>query len=132
MAKTILVVEDNPTDMEILCYFLEMYKYEVIRAKNAEEALWITNTILPDLVVADIKLPGIDGIELTNRLKKEESTKNIPVIAVTAHDMRGEEKNLFKWGFNGYVSKPISKKRILNTVKLFLPSEEEPTEEEPK
>lgn len=116
MAK-ILVVEDNPMNMELTTDLLESYGYEVEQAEDGEKALDIVNEINNlDLILLDIQLPRMDGLEVLNHLKKSDKSKNIPVIALTAHAMRGDENKFINAGCAGYISKPIDIHEFKDTV----------------
>ena len=105
---TVLVVEDNPMNMELTVDLLESFGYEVEQAEDGEKALDIVNEINDlDLILLDIQLPRMDGLEVLKSLKKSDNSKHIPVIALTAHAMRGDEEKFSNVGCEGYISKPI-------------------------
>ncbi|WP_129597245.1 response regulator [Methanohalophilus profundi] len=113
----VLVVEDNPMNMELTVDLLESYGYEVEQAENGEKALDIVNEINNlDLILLDIQLPRMDGLEVLTQLKKMDNSKNIPVIALTAHAMRGDENKFINAGCVGYISKPIDIHEFKKTV----------------
>lgn len=118
--KKILVVEDNPLNMELLKDILEAQGYQIVQAFNSEEALTLLKVAKPDLIVMDIQLPGMDGLTLTRLLKEKEGFKNIPIVAVTAHTMKGDREKALAAGCNGYVSKPINIKLFSATIEDFL------------
>ena len=106
-AKKIVIVEDNPFNMELVHDILAIKGYEIYEAVNAEQGLEIITRIKPDLVLMDIQLPGMDGVEATKIIKNQESTKNIPVVAITANAMKGDREEIISQGFDDYISKPI-------------------------
>ena len=117
---TILVVEDNPTNMKLSTFLLESADYDVISAVNAEIGLTLAREGRPDLILMDIQLPGMDGLQATALLKADEATRNIPVIALTALAMKGDEERIRAAGCDGYIAKPLDYKDFLATVKASL------------
>ena len=117
--KRILVVEDNPLNMELVCEILED-GYEVWRATGAAEALQRLQTGKPDLILMDIQLPGLDGLALTKRLKEEPATRDIRVVALTAHAMMGDRGRILEAGCCGYIPKPIDIKQLTSAVARYL------------
>ena len=107
---TVLVVEDDRTSMELAVAFLEVAGYEVRRAETAEEGIKLARSERPDLILMDLSLPGMDGLTATGILKRDPLTSNIPVVALTAHAMKGDEEKALKAGCSGYVPKPIQRK----------------------
>ena len=105
--KKIFIVEDNPLNMELLHDILAMKGYDIYEAEDAEKCLEMIQSIKPDLVLMDIQLPGMDGIEAMKTIKAEEATKDIPIIAVTANAMKGYREEMLSEGFDDYISKPI-------------------------
>lgn len=118
--KKILIVEDNPLNMELLKDILEAQGYQIVQAYNSEEALTLLKVAKPDLIVMDIQLPGMDGLTLTRLLKEKEGFKDIPIVAVTAHTMKGDRERALAAGCNGYISKPINIKLFSATIADFL------------
>jgi two-component system cell cycle response regulator DivK len=112
----ILVVEDNPTNMTLAVFLLETAGHSVIKAVNAEAGLTLARSAHPDLILMDIQLPGMDGLEATALLKTDAETRDIPVIALTALAMKGDEERILAAGCNGYISKPISYQSFLATI----------------
>lgn len=106
-AKKIVIVEDNPFNMELVHDILAIKGYKIYEAVDAEQGIEMIAKIQPDLVLMDIQLPGMDGIEATKIIKSQESTKDIPVIAVTANAMKGDREEIISQGFDDYISKPI-------------------------
>ncbi|HEY3282086.1 MAG TPA: response regulator [Armatimonadota bacterium] len=103
----VLVVEDNEINMELACDLLEAAGHQVRRAFNGEEAVAIAGAELPDLILMDVQMPGMDGLEATRRLKHDVRTRHIPIIALTARAMAGEKEMILSAGCDGYISKPI-------------------------
>ena len=112
----ILVVEDNPANMTLAVFLLETAGHSVIKAVNAEAGLTLARSGHPDLILMDIQLPGMDGLEATALLKADAETRDIPVIALTALAMKGDEERIRAAGCNGYISKPISYQSFLMTI----------------
>ena len=117
---TILVVEDNPTNMKLSTFLLESADYEVLSATNAEIGVTLAREGHPDLILMDIQLPGMDGLQATTLLKADEATRHIPVIALTALAMKGDEERIRAAGCDGYSAKPLDYKDFLATVKATL------------
>lgn len=118
--KRILVVEDNPLNMELVCEVLEAHGYEVWQATAAAEALERLKAGLPELILMDIQLPGLDGLALTRRLKQDPATRDIQVVALTAHVMKGDRERILEAGCCGYIPKPIDIKELTSEVARFL------------
>jgi two-component system, cell cycle response regulator DivK len=112
----ILIVEDNTANMTLAVYLLESVGHEVLSATDAEAGLSLARSEHPDLVLMDIQLPGMDGLEATAQLKREEGTRAIPVIALTALAMKGDEERILAAGCDGYIAKPMKYKEFLATV----------------
>jgi CheY-like chemotaxis protein len=112
----ILIVDDNPSNIKLLSFLLESKGYEVRTAANADEALASIAARRPRLILMDIQLPGMDGLELTRRLKSERTTRQIVVVALTAYAMKGDEARVLAAGCDGYVSKPIDLDGLLRLV----------------
>ncbi len=105
--KRILVVDDNPRNLKLAFDVLEDAAYEVVEAVNAEEAQSMIDRNLPDLILMDIALPGMDGLTLTRKIKANERTKHIRIIALTAFAMKGDDQKALAAGCDGYITKPI-------------------------
>lgn len=118
--RRILVVEDNPLNMELVCEVLEAHGYEVWQAMAAAEALERLTAGRPDLILMDIQLPGLDGLALTRRLKQDPTTRDIQVVALTAHVMKGDRERILEAGCCGYIPKPIDIKELTSQVARFL------------
>ena len=118
--KRILVVEDNKLDMRLLKDILEGSGYETLQAADGLEAIDLAFASLPDLILMDIQLPEISGLEVTRRLRGDDRSRRIPIVAVTAFAMGWHEREALDSGCDGYISKPISVLGFLNTVESFL------------
>ena len=118
--KVVLVIEDNDVNMKLVNDLLESRGYSILQAKNGEEGWRMARERHPDLILMDIRLPDVSGIEVTERLKKDETLKSIPVIAVTAFATNGDEKKYCESGCDGYIAKPISIPTFLETLERFL------------
>jgi two-component system cell cycle response regulator DivK len=120
MSKHILVVEDQEDNRQILRDLLGAAGYEMIEAENGETAVTVAAAEIPDLILMDIQLPEISGLEVTKWLKEDDDLAHIPVIAVTAFAMKGDEERIREGGCEAYLSKPISVGLFLDTVRRFL------------
>ena len=117
---TVLVVEDNPANLTLATFLLQSAGYEVLSATDAEAGLALARTAQPGLILMDIQLPGMDGLEATMQLKRDASTRSIPVIALTAFAMKGDEERIRAAGCDGYIGKPMRYKDFLTVVETFL------------
>ena len=104
----VLVVDDHPINLKLLRVLLESEGYEVLTATDAAEVLALLQTAKPALLLVDIQLPDLDGLELTRRLKRDPATRDLPVVAVTAYAMKGDEARLRAAGCDAYIAKPIN------------------------
>ena len=120
MAKTVLIVEDNELNMKLFHDLLEAHGYNTIGTRNGIEALDLARKHRPDLVLMDIQLPEVSGLEVTKWIKDDPQLKSIPVVAVTAFAMRGDEERIREGGCEAYLSKPISVTKFIETVKAYL------------
>ncbi len=123
--KKILVVEDNQINMYLSCRILKSSGYEVIEARNGEEGVELAIKEKPDLIIMDIQLPGIDGLETTKRIRKSEANGEIPIIALTSFAMAGDRKKALKAGCTGYIEKPINPETFISEIKKFLEAKDE-------
>ena len=119
-SKKILLVEDNAANMTLATFLLQSAGYEVISATDAETGIGLARTEAPALILMDIQLPGIDGLQATAQLRADKSTRSIPVIALTALAMKGDEERILAAGCDGYIAKPLDYKAFLNTVADYL------------
>ena len=124
MKKRILIVEDNDLNLKLFRDLLTAHGYETIETKEGLEAINLTRSERPDLILMDIQLPEISGLDVTRKLKSEEILRDIPIIAVTAFAMKDDEEKILSAGCQAYISKPISIVPFLNTVRRFLGEEE--------
>ena len=120
MAKTVLIVEDNELNMKLFHDLLEAHGYQTIQTRNGIEALDLARTHRPNLILMDIQLPEVSGLEVTKWLKEDDELRAIPVIAVTAFAMKGDEERIRQGGCEAYISKPISVMHFLDTVRKHL------------
>jgi two-component system, cell cycle response regulator DivK len=120
MQKKVLVVEDNELNMKLFNDLLEAHGYKVVQTRDGLSALEIAREHMPDLILMDIQLPEVSGIEVTKWLKEDETLRSIPVIAVTAFAMKGDEQKIREGGCEAYISKPISVMNFLQTIDKFL------------
>ena len=118
--KRILIVEDNDTDVRLLKDILETRGYNILQTKEGLEAIDLAVVNLPDLILMDIRLPHMSGLEVTRRLRGDERSRRIPIIAVTAFAMGWHEREALDSGCDAYISKPISIFSFLRTVESFL------------
>jgi two-component system cell cycle response regulator DivK len=128
MTQVILVVEDNDRNLKLLRDVLEYAGYEVRTARTAEDGITSAVSEPPDLVLMDLQLPGIDGIEALHRLRESHRTAGIPVVAVTAQAMKQDRERVLEAGFDGYVEKPISVRAFPEQVRGYLSGGEVGTE----
>jgi two-component system, cell cycle response regulator DivK len=119
MAK-ILVVEDNPGNMRLAIILLESASHSVIAATDAEAGLLLARQEQPHLILMDMQLPGMDGLEATRQLKQDDATRSIPVIALTANAMAGDEERIRAAGCDGYIAKPVAYKNFLAVIAARL------------
>jgi two-component system, cell cycle response regulator len=122
MTTRILVIEDNPTNMELASYVLEAFGYAVTQALDGETGVELARAAPPDLVICDMQLPGIDGIEVAKQLRAQPALSHVPLVAVTAYAMLGDRERLLAAGFDGYISKPIDPRTFVPQVAAFLKS----------
>lgn len=120
MAKTILIVEDNDLNMKLFHDLLEAHGYATLQTKDGMEALKIAREKRPDLILMDIQLPEVSGLEVTKWIKEDDELRSIPVVAVTAFAMKGDEEKIRQGGCEAYIAKPISVAQFLETVESLL------------
>ncbi len=119
-SKKILIVEDNQDNRELLIKILKVKGFRLIEAVDGEDALQKVSIERPDLILMDISIPKIDGYEVTRRLKNQPDFQDIPIIALTAHAMKGDREKALKAGCDGYITKPINIRELPNQVIDFL------------
>jgi len=117
---TILIVDDNPVNMKLIRILLTGEGYDVRIAADAKEALEVLTEVHPSLILMDIQLPGIDGLELTRRLKAEPTTRDITIVGLTAYAMKGDEERILAAGCDGYIAKPIDTRTLPDYIKSHL------------
>ena len=120
VAKKVLIVEDNDLNMKLFNDLLEAHGYFTLQTKDGVEALRMARLHRPDLILMDIQLPEVSGLEVTKWIKDDAELKRIPVVAVTAFAMKGDEERIREGGCEAYLSKPISVGKFIETVRHFL------------
>jgi two-component system cell cycle response regulator DivK len=118
--KTVLLVEDNPHNRKIFSGMLGHAGFTVVEAEDGHQALAAVEKALPDVILMDLSIPGVDGWEVTRRLKADARTQAVPIIALTAHAMRGDEERARAAGCDHYLAKPISPKKVVEEVRKIL------------
>jgi two-component system cell cycle response regulator DivK len=127
-AKKVLVVEDNELNMKLFCDLLDAFGYETVQSRDGLRAVDLTREHRPDLIIMDIQLPEVSGLDLTRWIKDDASIADIPIMAVTAFAMRQDEQHVREAGCEAYMSKPIQMMPFINTVKqLTSPRGASPT-----
>lgn len=122
MDKLILIVEDDPKNLTLFRDLLQKFGYITIEAGNGKDGVDLARIKKPDLILMDIQLPVMDGLEATKILKMDARTKGIPVLALTSYAMKGDRDKILKAGFNGYLAKPVDVREFLATVAQFFPA----------
>jgi len=115
----VLIVDDNPTNLKLVAYLVRAQGYEVDTAGDAESALAALSSRRPDVVLMDLQLPGVDGLELTRRIKADPKTKDIAIIAVTAYAMKGDREKALDAGCDDYVTKPIDTRALPGIIAKY-------------
>ena len=118
--RTVLIVEDNELNMKLFHDLLAAHGYRTIQTRNGFDALELARQHRPDLILMDIQLPEVSGLEVTKWIKDDESIREIPIVAVTAFAMKGDEERIRSGGCEAYISKPISVMTFLETVRRFI------------
>ena len=119
--KKVLIVEDNDLNMKLFNDLLEAHGYFTLQTRDGVEALRMARQHRPDLILMDIQLPEVSGLEVTKWLKEDDDLRTIPVIAVTAFAMKGDEEKIRNGGCEAYIAKPISVAGFMRTIERFLP-----------
>lgn len=119
MAKTVLIVEDNELNMKLFNDLLEAHGYITIKTADGVQAIELARQHRPNLILMDIQLPEVSGLDVTRWLKEDDELKSIPVVAVTAFAMKGDEERIRQGGCEAYLSKPISVTKFLETVRTY-------------
>jgi two-component system cell cycle response regulator DivK len=120
MPKTVLIVEDNELNMKLFNDLLEAHGYATIQTKSGVEAVELARRHRPNLILMDIQLPEVSGLEVTQWLKDDEELRSIPIVAITAFAMKGDEEKIRQGGCEAYLSKPISVVKFLVTVRNYV------------
>ncbi|MGJ4855584.1 response regulator [Labrys sp. KB_33_2] len=120
MAKKVLIVEDNELNMKLFHDLLEANGYDIVETRSGINVMSLAREHRPDLILMDIQLPEVSGLEVTRWLKDDDELKTIPVVAITAFAMKGDEERIRQGGCEAYLSKPISVAKFLETVRGFL------------
>lgn len=120
MSKSILIVEDNELNMKLFNDLLEAKGYTIIQTRNGMEALSLAKEYMPDLILMDIQLPEVSGLEVTKWIKEDDRISHIPIIAVTAFAMKGDEERIRSGGCEAYISKPISVGSFVETIQYYI------------
>ncbi len=118
--KRILIVEDNDLNLKLFRDLLNANGYDTVETKEGLEAIGLTRNLLPDLIIMDIQLPEVSGLDITRKIKSDNSMRHIPIIAVTAFAMKDDEDRILRAGCEAYLSKPISIEHFMVTVRRFL------------
>jgi len=118
--KKILVVEDNKINMYLCCRIIKSSGYEVIEARTGEEGVALALKEKPDLIIMDIQLTGIDGLEATKRIRKLEADRKTPIIALTSYAMAGDKEKAISVGCTGYIEKPINPETFIAEIETYL------------
>ena len=119
-SPTILIIEDNPLNVELATDLLEAGGFSIHATNTAEEGIHLARELLPDLVLMDISLPGMDGLAATKTLKADPATSHLTIIGLTAHAMKGDEGTALNAGFDGYLTKPIDTRAFVSTIRNYL------------
>ena len=119
MTEVILIVEDDPKSLKLACDLLQVFGYTTIEATDGEQGVELAKSRKPDLILMDIQMPKMDGLEATRILKADTITKNIPVLALTAYAMKGDKERILEAGCDGYITKPIDIQELLKEVAKY-------------
>jgi two-component system cell cycle response regulator len=118
--RSILIVDDNPSNLKLFSYLLSLPGYVVSTAANAEQALDVLGRLVPNLIIMDLQLPDVDGLTLTRQLKADPRMQGVPIVAVTASAMKGDEEKARAAGVDGYMSKPVEKRAFRAMVASYV------------
>jgi two-component system, cell cycle response regulator DivK len=124
MGKTILIVEDEPKNMKLLRDLLQRFGYEILEASDGEQGVKLAGEKIPNLILMDIMMPKMDGLEATRIIKLDIKTKHIPIIALTSFAMKGDRERTIEAGCDGYIAKPIDILEVLKTIEHYLTIQE--------
>ena len=120
-AARILVVEDNPANLSLMQYLLQAFGYSVLVARDGAEGVDITHRDRPDLILMDVQMPRMGGIDAARQIRALDAVRRVPIVAVTAFAMVGDRERVLAEGFDGYVSKPINPQTFVTDVEAFIP-----------
>ncbi len=120
MTKTVMIVEDNELNMKLFRDLLVAHGYDTVQTRSGLEAMDLARAHKPDLILMDIQLPEVSGLDVTRQIKADDDLKAIPIVAVTAFAMKGDEERIRQGGCEAYLSKPISVDKFLETVRTFI------------
>jgi len=120
MQGRILVIEDNPQNLELMCYLLRAFGHTVLAARDGAEGIEMSRREMLDVIICDVHLPGVDGYQVAQHLKKHPVLRQIPLVAVTALAMVGDREKLLSAGFDGYIDKPIDPERFVKQIEAFI------------
>ena len=120
VTKTVLIVEDNELNMKLFHDLLDAHGYRTLQTRNGIDALRLAREARPDLILMDIQLPEVSGLEVTKWLKEDDALRSIPIVAVTAFAMKGDEERIRQGGCEAYIAKPISVPEFIATVRRFI------------
>ena len=120
MTKLILIVEDEPKNLTLLRDLLQVSGYKTIEATDGEQGVELAKSKKPDLILMDVQMPKMDGLEATRILKADATTSNIPVLALTSYAMKGDKERILEAGCDGYLAKPLDIKELLKIVAEYL------------
>ena len=125
-SRKVLLIEDNLMNMELAADLLEAAGFQVLKAERAEDGIALALARQPDIILMDIALPGMDGLEATRRIKRDEQTAHIPIVALTASVMLDDLNKARAAGCCGHIAKPIDTRRFIETVSSYMQSEVKP------
>lgn len=121
MRNVILIVDDDPQNLKLIRDLLQIKGYHTLEAVNGQQGVELAKSKEPDLILMDVQMPVMSGLEATKILKADDNTKTIPIISVTAYAMKGDEEKIREAGFDGYIAKPVDIKEFLTTIAKYLP-----------
>ena len=119
-SRKILVIEDNALNMKLVRSLLKIGKFEILEAEDAESGIQLMRQHLPDLVLMDVQLPGMNGLKATRIIKRDPTIKEIPIVALTSYAMQGDEEKAAEAGCSGYITKPIDTKSFLQVIDKYI------------
>ena len=118
--KRILIIEDNESNIYLISFILKKHGYGVIEARGGEEGIALVCNARPDLIIMDIQLPRIDGLETTRRIRQSEGDEKIPIIALTSYAMMGDREKALEAGCTGYIEKPINPETFISEIESYF------------